>query len=162
MSEVVQSPAAGVVRVAAGEDCYGERRGTAISAIDFKVAAPDGSGLFVIEITHHARGGPARHLHRDQEEWFYVLEGAFAFEVDAVSTTHGPGDSLLVPRGVPHVWAFVGDGRGRLLITFTPAGSMEAFFRTATAAYVLPPRNAPDLFRAHGMEELGPPLPLPE
>jgi hypothetical protein len=34
---------------------------------------------------------------------------------------------------------------------------MEAFFRVVTAADAMPPRD-PDLWRAHGMELLGPPL----
>ena len=68
-----------------------------------------------------------------------------------------PGDSLLAPRKVPHVWAFVGDIRGRMLITFMPAGKMEAFFREVTKANAMPPQD-PELWRAHGMELLGPPL----
>jgi hypothetical protein len=37
---------------------------------------------------------------------------------------------------------------------------MEAFFRAVTAANAMPPQD-PALWRAHGMELLGPPLPLP-
>ena len=68
-----------------------------------------------------------------------------------------PGDSLLAPRQVPHVWAHVGEGRGRILIAFMPAGQMEAFFREVTKANAMPPQD-PALWRAHGMELLGPPL----
>ena len=39
-----------------------------------------------------------------------------------------PGDLVFAPRKVPHVWAYVGDAVGRMLITFTPAGKMEAIF----------------------------------
>jgi hypothetical protein len=35
-----------------------------------------------------------------------------------------PGDSLFAPRRVPHVWAHVGEGRGSILVAFTPAGKM--------------------------------------
>jgi quercetin 2,3-dioxygenase len=68
-----------------------------------------------------------------------------------------PGDSLLAPRCVPHVWASVGETRGRILITFMPAGKMEAFFRAVTKANAMPPQD-PELWRAHGMELVGPPL----
>ena len=104
-----------------------------------------------------AKGGPARHLHYDQDEWFYVLEGEFQFEVGAERFRLQPGDSLLAPRRVPHVWAFVGEARGRILVAFFPAGKMEAFFREVTKANAMPPQD-PGIWRAHDMELLGPPL----
>jgi hypothetical protein len=53
----------------------------------------------------------------------------------------------------------MGDGVGRLLIGFQPAGEMEGFFAEATALDGIPagPELA-RLFRDHGMELLGPPL----
>ena len=145
--------------VDAGADRFGEHRGLGISEIDFKVTGAGSNGLFVLENTFHAKGGPARHLHVAQDEWFYVLEGEFLFEIGEESFRLKPGDSVLGPRMVPHVWAHAGDGRGRLLVAFAPAGSMEAFFREVTKADAMPPQD-PALWRAHGMELLGPPLPL--
>lgn len=152
------SSAPAMLRVSAGMDRFGERRSLGISAIDFKVTTADSGGdLLVLENTFHARGGPARHLHHDQDEWFYALEGEFQFEVGADRFTLLPGDSLLAPRRVPHVWAHVGAGRGRILIVFRPAGKMEAFFREVTKADAMPPQD-PALWRTYGMELLGPPL----
>ena len=145
------------VRVAAGEDCFGEQRGLGISTIAFKVVPQDSNGFLIIENTFRAKGGPARHLHFAQDEWFYAVEGEFIIEVGQQRFSMQPGDSLLAPRQVPHVWAYVGDTIGRMLITFIPAGKMEAFFREVTKANAMPPQN-PDLWRAHGMELLGPPL----
>ena len=147
-----------VLRVMAGEDRFGEHRGLGISAISFKVTPQDSGGLLTLENTFHGKGGPARHLHYDQDEWFYAVEGEFAFEVGEEKFTLRPGDSVLAPRKVPHVWAYVGGSiTGRILITFMPAGKMEAFFREVTKANAMPPQN-PELWRAHGMELLGPPL----
>ena len=143
--------------LAAGAGRFGEQRGLGISVIAFKVVPQESSGLLVLENTFHAPGGPARHLHYDQDEWFYALEGEFIVEVGAQRFTLQPGDSLLAPRQVPHVWAYVGDTRGRMLIAFMPAGKMEAFFREVTKANAMPPQD-PALWRAHGMELLGPPL----
>ncbi len=159
MNEALQTPAStpALLRVAAGEDRFGEHRGLGISAIDFKVSAGDSSGLFILENTFHAKGGPARHLHYEQDEWFYAIEGEFLFEVGQERIRLKPGDSLLGPRKVPHVWAYVGGARGRILIAFMPAGKMEAFFREVTKANAMPPQD-PALWRAHGMELLGPPL----
>jgi quercetin dioxygenase-like cupin family protein len=147
------------LRVAAGQDRFGERRSLGISTIDFKVTAQDSGGVLIIENTFHAKGGPARHLHVDQDEWFYAVEGEFLFEVGSERFTLKPGDSLLAPRMVPHVWAHAGDARGRIVIAFMPAGKMEAFFRAVTKADAMPPQD-PALWRAHGMELLGPPLPV--
>jgi hypothetical protein len=48
--------------VSAGEDRFSEYRGLGVSSIQFKAVPQDSSGLFIIENTFHARGGPARHL----------------------------------------------------------------------------------------------------
>ena len=159
MNESISSEMPSALLLAAGADREGESRGLGISMIAFKVSTPNPSDLFVLENTFLTKGGPARHLHHDQEEWFYVLEGSFLLEVGAERFRLQPGDSLLAPRQVPHVWAFVGEGRGRILIAFLPAGNMEAFFREVTKANAMPPQD-PALWRAHGMELLGPPLPV--
>jgi quercetin dioxygenase-like cupin family protein len=149
-----------IQKVMAGADLFGEHRGLGISEISFKVVPKDGSDLFVIENTFHAKGGPAKHLHYEQDEWFYALEGDFTVEVGQERFALKPGDSLLAPRKIPHVWAYTGDGpRGRMLITFMPAGKMEAFFREVTKANAMPPQD-PELWKAHGMELMGPPLEL--
>jgi mannose-6-phosphate isomerase-like protein (cupin superfamily) len=155
------------LKVSAHEDRFGEHRGLGISAIQFKVTPSDSNGLFIIENTFRARGGPARHMHYEQDEWFYPLEGEFLFEVGQERILLRPGDSLLAPRRVPHVWAYTGnhggnaetqgEPRGRILIAFMPAGKMEEFFREVTKANAMPPQD-PELWRAHGMELLGPPL----
>jgi quercetin dioxygenase-like cupin family protein len=145
------------LRVAAGEDRFGEHRGLGISTITFKVAPPDSSGTLILENTFRHKGGPARHLHHDQDEWFYAVEGEFIFEVGQEKIRLAAGDALLAPRRVPHVWAYVGDARGRILIAFMPAGKMEVFFRQVTKGNAMPPPD-PELWRAHGMELLGPPL----
>jgi quercetin 2,3-dioxygenase len=148
-----------VVRVEAGGDRFGERRGLGINTIDFKVATQDSSDTFIIEMTIWEKGGPPRHLHHGQDEWFYLMEGEFLFEVGEERFTLKAGDSMLAPREIPHVWAYIGDSRGKMLIAFMPAGRMEAFFRETTKANAMPPQD-PQLWRAHSMEVVGPPLPV--
>ncbi|MBK8023647.1 MAG: cupin domain-containing protein [Chloroflexi bacterium] len=152
-----QDDSSAVNPVLAGEDCFASHRGLGISAIAFKVAAQDSSAVFIIENTFHSKGGPARHLHFEQEEWFYAVEGEFLLEIGSEQFLLKPGDSVLAPRQVPHVWAHVGEGLGRMLIVFTPAGQMEAFFREVTRENAMPAQD-PELWRRHGMELLGPPL----
>lgn len=160
MNEAMQVPAPtpSADFVAANEDLFHEHRGLGINTIDFKVVAQqDDSGPLIIEMTIWEKGGPARHLHLEQEEWFYAIEGDFIVEVGEEKFNLKPGDSLLAPRNVPHVWAFVGDSRGKLIIAFTPAGKMEGFFRETTKADAMPPQD-PALWRAYDMQLVGPPL----
>jgi quercetin dioxygenase-like cupin family protein len=145
-----------VVRVAAGADLYGERRRADFNTVDFKVATADGS-LLILELTCHRPGGPVRHVHPVQDEWFYAVVGEFLVEVGQERFRLQPGDSLLLPRAVPHAWAYVGSGGGRLLVAYTPAGRIEAFFREAARGTLV---RDPEVFRAYGLEVVGPPLAL--
>ncbi len=152
-----QSNVQSILRVGANEDQFGEHRGLGVSEITFKVTSKDSNGIFIIENTFHEKGGPAKHLHYDQDEWFYPVEGVFLFEIGQERFSLQPGDSVLAPRKIPHVWAYTGNHRGRILIAFMPAGKMESFFREVTKANAMPPQD-PELWRSHGMELIGQPL----
>ncbi len=89
------------LRVLAGADCLCETRGLGVSTIQFKVSGQGSEGLFVLENTFHAKGGPARHLHHEQDEWFYVVTSDFQMEVGDERFTLHPSDSLLALRGTP-------------------------------------------------------------
>lgn len=130
------------------------------SVIDRKVASADTAGqLFVIENHAQGRFGPPRHVHHDQDEWFHVISGVVVLEVGEQKYRLLPGDSVLAPRGIPHVWAQVAPEGGRLLIAFQPAGKMEAFFNElGKIGNFPPPPQARELFERHGMSIVGPPL----
>lgn len=146
-----------VIIVPAGNDLYREHRGLGISAIQFKLMPQNSTGTLIIENTFHGKGGVARHLHYFQDEWFYIVRGEFLFEIGQEKFSLQPGDSVLGPRNVPHVWACATEGGGSILITFLPAGKMEAFFREVTKANAMPPQD-PELWCKHDMQLLGPPL----
>ena len=145
------------LRIGNGKGRYGEQYKTGISEISIKITPQEYSGLLVIENTFHARGGPAKHMHLEQDEWFYVLEGIFAFEVGFEHFTLRAGNSLLGPRKVPHVWANISEHTGRLLISFLPAGNMHDFFREVGKSGKMPAED-PALWERHGMQLLGAPL----
>ena len=128
--------------------------------IDIKVSALDtGGALSVAEITSLQKGGPARHLHHEQDEWFYVVEGEHVIEVGEERYEVGPGDSLLGPRKVAHAWAHVGEGTGRMVAALQPAGEIEAFFEDLAKLGRTPEREELSrVFSSHGMELVGPPL----
>lgn len=128
--------------------------------LQIKVSTADtGGSFFVFEHADMGKGGPPRHFHYDQDEWFYAVKGDFEFEVGEERFTLRPGDSLFAPRMVPHAWAYIGDGPGTLLLAVQPAGSLEAFFME-NSAMDRPPtlEEAERSFAAHGMKVVGPPL----
>ncbi|SDB31775.1 Mannose-6-phosphate isomerase, cupin superfamily [Flavobacteriaceae bacterium MAR_2010_188] len=127
-----------------------------------KVSGKDTDGsFFSFEHAKMSQGGPPRHFHYEQDEWFYAIEGEFAFEVGDEKFVLRPGDSLFAPRMIPHVWAYVGDKPGTLLLAIQPAGSLEEFFMKSCAMTRPPtPQEAEQLFAAHGMKVVGPPLAL--
>jgi len=160
------SPKATPLRVAAGADREEKKHAIGLSSTTYKVLTQDTAGaLFVMEQSNHKRGGPPRHLHHNEDELFYALEGEYIVEVGAERFSLKAGDCVLGPRGIPHAWAFAGDSTGRLLISFAPAGKMEAFFNEREklgikpGAYASTPNDAA-LLQAFGMELVGPPLVL--
>ncbi|HJQ28354.1 MAG TPA: cupin domain-containing protein [Rubrobacter sp.] len=128
--------------------------------IDIKVSTLDtGGALSVAEITSLHKGGPARHLHHEQDEWFYIVEGRYVIEVGEERYELGPGDSLLGPRKVAHAWGHVGEGTGRLIAALQPAGEIEAFFEDLAKLGSTPEREELQrVFSSNGLELAGPPL----
>lgn len=156
-----------IAKVPSGQDRLNEEHGVGVSNTAFKVlTAETGGNLFVMEHNNHKQGGPARHFHYNEEEYFYVIEGSYIVEVGTERFELGPGDSLLAPRKIPHAFAFVGD-KGRLLISFAPANKMEAWFRLvnqirAPHTYADPnDKQQVALARQYGIEIVGPPLTIP-
>lgn len=151
--------------VRAGEDHDGPPRRIGVSATTYKVVTREtGGALFVIEQANQRRGGPPLHVHHGEDELFYVLAGDYIVQVGDRRNPLGAGDCILGPRGVPHAWAFVGSGTGRLLLSFAPAGKMEAYFNAWEQLGFTPGGYSQDkdaaLLRAYGMERRGPPIPV--
>ena len=73
------------------------------------------------------------HVHRDEDELFYVLEGEHVFRVGDEEHLLGPGGFVLAPRGIPHSQRRVVPGHGRELVLATPGG-LEGFFRELAAS----------------------------
>ena len=61
-----------------------------------------------------------RHLHRESEEVYYVLDGEGIVEVAAKKRKVRPGDSVLIPASAEHCAACVGDRPLRILCACSP------------------------------------------
>lgn len=86
------------------------------------------------------------HIHRDADELFYLLEGRLIVQVGLDEVEAGPGDMVLVPRGVSHGHLNEGDARVRWLTLFAPGG-VEGYFRERAHAGVRA-RGLPEAERA--------------
>jgi mannose-6-phosphate isomerase-like protein (cupin superfamily) len=122
--------------------------------------------VMVTEQVARLGGGSPLHVHHNENEWFYVLEGELTFWVGGETVVAGAGTFVFGPRDVPHTFV-VSSQQARFLLVTEPAG-FEGFVRalgTPVPAPELPPAPAapPDMepvMRAaaeHGLEILGPP-----
>jgi quercetin dioxygenase-like cupin family protein len=74
------------------------------------------------------------HVHRVQEETFYVLEGECEWQVDGQLVSARPGTYLFLPPGVPHDIRNVSDKPARVLMTVSPPGHEHYFEELAKVA----------------------------
>ena len=114
--------------VAAGNARFGEQVQLAGQPTDCKVSAKDTDGsMAVFEITF----GWPYHLHRDLDEWLYIIDGEVDFVVGKKYFRATAGQSVFIPRKTAHGISPV--GAARIIDVFQPAGSMEDFFRAVSA-----------------------------
>ena len=70
--------------------------------------------------THPGRPIAGLHLHRDDDEAWFVLEGRLGFRVGDDEREVGPGESILVTRGTPHSYWNAAADPARYLLIMTP------------------------------------------
>ncbi len=150
--------------VAGGQDRFGEHIKLGGEPNDCKLSAQDTHGAMCVFEFTGVSGGP-RHLHNDQDEWIYVIEGEFQFDVGDRQFRVRAGESVFIPRKVSHVWACANGKPGKIIDVYQPAGKMEEFFRELGkyegrpyVHEVLTIDEFRRLFHDHGMDLLGPPL----
>ena len=99
--------------------------------IDMKVmlGAEHTGGTFSAIVAEVKPGeGPPPHLHRDREEYFFVLEGTYSLGVNGTESTIGPGTLVFVPRGTVHTFKNTSASMGKLL-EWTIPGDNGDYFR---------------------------------
>jgi mannose-6-phosphate isomerase-like protein (cupin superfamily) len=74
------------------------------------------------------------HVHSQEDELFYVLEGEHVVTRGDEEFQLGPGEAIFLPREVPHAQRRVVPGEGRQLVICTPGG-FEQFFRDLADAH---------------------------
>lgn len=129
-------------------------------------AETTGGRVAVIEHLAPQGMGSPLHVHRREDEWFYVTEGELTFWVGGETIRAGAGSFVYGPRDVPHTFA-VTSPEARFLLVAEPAG-FERFVRAlaqpAQTLTIPPPATEPPdldalvaLAAEYGIEILGPP-----
>jgi len=135
-------------------------KGVNSNIIDVKVSGKDtGGDLAVFEQTSLSQGrGTPLHLHHSQDEIFHVLEGEYYFQVGEDKHNLTVGDSIFLPRKVPHAWTQVSE-KGKMTVILQPAGKLEDFFVTMSALDHEPTaKEIAQIFADNEMQVVGPPL----
>ncbi len=131
--------------------------------ITHKVTGADTDGRYSLLEVELDGEGPPQHIHKNEDEAFYVLEGEIAVLLGESTVIAKAGSFVLIPRGTRHTFSRIEKKPAKLLAMFTPAG-FEKFFDDAvdldvtdTEAYVA---KAEALADKYNMDIVGPPLEL--
>ena len=103
-------------------------------------------------------GGPPLHIHPYQDEFFYIIEGDYQFQVGDDKYQMKSGDTIFLPRNIQHAFIQLTE-KGKVIVSYIPAGKMEAFFKK-TDSWTSPPSSEEiaKTFADHDMKVVGPPL----
>ena len=122
-----------------------------------------GGALSILEITEPPNMEGPLHVHHNDDEGFWILEGDVTFEVGDTTIQASAGDFAWGPRGVPHRYT-VGPAGCRMLYIMTPGGfeNLVRGMGVPAESRTLPPADdeEPDwehvaaVAKAHGCELL--------
>src|SRR2546425_5922828 len=106
-----------------------------------KISGQDTNGEYgLVEITVRAGEGSPWHVHPEEDEWFYVLDGEVTVWVADTKLSLKAGSFVFGPKGVPHTF-YVETGVAKMLVGFAPM-QFEGFQREVgepALERVLPP-----------------------
>lgn len=150
-------------KVNAGEARLGghfKMKGVTQNLLDLKISSTDTDGELALfeQNGFSPNGGPPLHIHPYQDEFFYIVEGNYLFQVGEQKYPLKPGDMIFLPRNIQHAFIQL-SAHGKVIVSYMPAGKMEGFFRT-TDAWTSPPSQEQivQAFEDHDMKVVGPGL----
>ena len=129
--------------------------------ITHKISGEDTGGRYSLMEVELIGDGPPQHIHKTEDESFFVLEGEIKVLLGERTFIAKSGTFVHSPRGTVHGFYRVEKKNAKLLAMFSPAG-FEKFFDEAidvdvtdTEAYVA---KGKALAKKYNMEIVGPPL----
>lgn len=125
---VVVQPGQGAAMMILGDTttCKVDGRATGGSHSLFETLTPPG-------------GGTPPHVHRREDETFYVLEGDVEFWVEGKTIKVGAGGTVFAPRDIPHCYRNTSSKPARMLVFCSPPGMEDFFSELAREVPSLPP-----------------------
>ena len=150
-------------KVNSGEARFGthyKMKGVTVNTLDIKISGKDTENeLAVFEQTGLTpNGGPPLHIHPYQDEWFYVIDGTYLFQVGEEQYKMKTGETIFLPRKVPHAFIQLTE-KGKMIVSYLPAGKMEDFFAVTDKWTHQPGKEEiVKVFADHDMQVVGPPL----
>ena len=128
--------------------------------------AGTGGRMMLTEQTAPRGSGSPLHVHHNEDEWFYVLEGELTIWVAGQTVVAPAGSFVFGPRDVPHTF-IVSSEEARFLLV-TQAAGFEGFTRAlgqpAERREIPPPATEPPdvdglakLAATFGLQIVGPP-----
>ncbi len=132
----------------------GENLGAIGLGIMLRLAGEDtGDAYSLFEYVVPPRlGGPPTHIHAYQDELFTCTAGRVVVELNYVERTMTPGSSILMPRGVPHMFYNPFDEETRIVAVVSPPG-LEKYYKELSE---LPPgprdmNKIAEIMKRHGL-----------
>ena len=123
----------------------------------FLVTGKNTKHTSMFDWTVPARFSTGRHVHRVQEETFYVVEGECNWQIGEETVRATPGTFVFIPPGVPHNIANATDKPARVIMTVSPPGHEHYFEELAklTSTGAPPdPQAIGDLRRLYDTDQL--------
>jgi mannose-6-phosphate isomerase-like protein (cupin superfamily) len=126
-----------------------------------RVGAP-GAAVVLVEWRDPGGTDPRRyiaplHVHHEDDEAWYVVEGALVVRVADDDVPVPAGGAVLVPRGTPHTYWNPEPAPARYVLVMTPR--IEALIASLHALDSPTPEAVAAVFREHRSEYLGWPAP---
>jgi len=127
--------------------------------------ASTGGQFCMIEQTAPKGYSPPLHVHGREDQLLYVVEGQITAQLDGVNSTVKAGESVWLPRGIPHCFKIESE-TAKLIEISTPAG-FEQFhigMGEPASAPVIPepgpvdPAALAEAVASYGGKVLGPPM----
>ncbi len=127
----------------------GEGRLMSWFTAQFHLKASDAQ-IGLMELTGSPGIEPPLHVHRNEDEWYYLLEGTVTFHVGEENYRGQAGATVFFPRGIPHTFT-IETGTVRMLLLNAPGG-FERMFELAPST----PEEAVAALARYDVEVVGP------
>src|SRR5687768_7548475 len=98
-----------------------------------RTADANGDEVLRVEMWVDPGGGVTPHIHPGMEERFEVLAGQPRFLAGRNWRVAGPGETVVVPRGVRHAYRNGGDDVAHIVCEARPPQSLQEFLEEAAA-----------------------------